>query len=63
MPTADGRPVTRDVHVAFAARSRIEVDRPICRRPASLAGGRVLAVRGDEVPYGGPFAAILGYAV
>ena len=26
MITTDGRPVTRDVHVAFAARSRTEVD-------------------------------------
>jgi hypothetical protein len=32
-------------------------------RRTLLAGGRVLAVRGDEVPDGGPVAAILRYAV
>lgn len=32
-------------------------------RRTMLAGGRVLAVRGDEIPGGGPVAAILRYAV
>jgi hypothetical protein len=34
----------------------------LCRR-VILAGGRVLAVRADDVPGGGPAAAILRYAV